>query len=326
MPLLLQLVFVLCLVLVNGAPLIVRDSVGISQAELEQFEFFAQYAGATYCYDNIHSGPGNTVSCSAEGGDCPRVESVRPMILQGFFDIGETQTAGYVAVDNVNQLIIVAIQGTSIASNLLDILTDADIVRHQTDLCGTANTNDGCEIHDGFWRAAKDVQPLVESIVEVALASHPSFKIVSTGHSLGGAVAVLIGAMLRNCGKMVDIYTFGQPHLGSVDISNYIQNQAPTQGNNYRITHYNDVVPQLPEHDWGNWDHFYPEFWIKRDSGTVQTSDMKIVTGRLYETGGNEGDKSGWGLAFDIIEGLPAHYTYFGAISGCDPNAPTRKL
>ncbi|CZR53089.1 uncharacterized protein PAC_02967 [Phialocephala subalpina] len=245
-----QLFLVLSIALVNGAPL------SISQAELDQFEFFAQYVGAAYCYDNIH-GTSNTVACSAEGGHCPSVESIQPTILKG---LRKTNTAGYIAVDNTNKLIIVAIQGTSIASNPIDVLTDLDLIRVKTDLCCSANTNDGCEIHSGFWQAANDVFPLVEMNISLALALHPDYKIVTIGHSLGGAVAALLGAKLRNCGKMVDIYTYGQPHLGSIDVSNYIQSPSPTHGNNYRIAHTNDVIPQLPEHDWDNWDHFYPEF------------------------------------------------------------------
>ncbi|KAF8858930.1 alpha/beta-hydrolase [Acephala macrosclerotiorum] len=321
MLLLLYLVLALFLALVYGALLGAPDSIGISQFELNQFELFAQYAGAAYCYDNIY-GMGNTVACTAEGGDCPTVESAKPSILKGFFGVGETNTAGFVAIDNTNHLIIVAIQGTSIASNPIDILTDINLIRDKTDLCGTANTNDGCEIHSGFWQATNDVFPLVELNVKLALALHPDYQIVMTGHSLGGAVAALLGAKLRNCGKSVDIYTFGQPHLGSVDVSHYIQSQAPAYGSNYRITHTNDVVPQLPEHNWDSWDHFYPEFWIMKDSSMVKTSDMKVVTGALYETGGNEGDKSGLGLLIDIAEGLPAHFIYFGAISGCNPLAP----
>jgi hypothetical protein len=49
---------------------------------------------------------------------------------------------------------------------------------------------------------------------------------------------------------------------------------------------------------------------------------MLVVTGSLYETDGNEGDKSGWGLAVNIIEELPAHFVYFNPIAGCNSNRP----
>lgn len=135
-----------------------------------------------------------------------------------YHSIGETNTAGFVAIDNTNKLIIVAIQGTSIASNPIDVLTDIDLIRDKTDLCGTANTNDGCEIHSGFWQATNDVFSLVEINVNLALALHPDYKIVTTSHSLGGAVAALLGAKLRNCGKLIDVVS---SYLAHTVPSNY---------------------------------------------------------------------------------------------------------
>jgi hypothetical protein len=107
-----------------------------------------------------------------------------------------------------------------------------------------------------------------------------------------------------------------------VDISNYIQSQAPGNGSNYQITHYNDVVPQLPEHSVGDWDHYYPEFWTDIDDSTVTNTDIKVVTGTLFERSGNEGQRSGLTWIGDVIEGLPAHHQYFGPISNCTSTAP----
>jgi hypothetical protein len=96
---------------------------------------------------------------------------------------------------------------------------------------------------------------------------------------------------------------------------------------NYRLTHYNDVVPQLPEHTWLNdgWDHYYPEFWInKKDGTTAAASDMKVITGSLFETGGNEGMNSKLGFIGDVAEGgVTAHGQYLFAISSCSSKAPS---
>ena len=175
---------------------------------------------------------------------------------------------------------------------------------------------------------------MVTPVVTAAAKANPTYKIVATGHSLGGAVAALLGAILRNDGNIVDIvrevllcnyrtstynfkYTFGQPHVGNADINNYIQNQAPTQGNNYRATHTTDVVPQLPEYDWApGWYHYYPEFWVDTDTVPVPANDITVVTGSLYETGGNEGD-------INYFTGIAAQSLYFGAISSCSSDPPT---
>lgn len=84
-------------------------------------------------------------------------------------------------------------------------------------------------------------------------------------------------------------------------------------------------MPQLPEHTWGNnaWDHYYPEFWINKDQGTVSTSDMKVVDATLFSKAGNEGTNSAFSLVGELFEGgVAAHGLYFGKISGCSSKAP----
>ena len=109
-------------------------------------------------------------------------------------------------------------------------------------------------------------------------------------------------------------YTFGQPHLGLVDINTYVQSQSPTQGVNYRVTHAADLVPQVPPHALGGWDHYYPEYWITKVNGMPATVDIAQVTGSLYVTSGNEGDPATF---LEILEGVPQHRYYLGAITSC---------
>lgn len=243
---------------------------------------------------------------------------------------------------------MVAVQGTQIFTNPIGIITDIDLLQIKTDLCLSSNLNDGCLIHKGFFGAFEDAASVVVPAVKAAAQAHPDFRVVVTGHSLGAAVSALLGAALRNTGLTVDIvshisemiilnladkttqYTFGQPKLGNADISNFIQDQAPSQGNNFRVTHFNDVVPKLPKHSWGGnaWDHYYPEFWINKEDGiVVATSDMKVVEGRLFETGGNEGTRSSFGFFGDLIKGgLAAHKDYFLKISSCSSEDPSQPL
>ncbi|RDL39227.1 uncharacterized protein BP5553_03567 [Venustampulla echinocandica] len=328
----LQYALLLCLAGANALPHIAERDIPADQ--LTQFKLLAQYAGAAYCYTNVHS-TGKKVSCSVDGGSCPAVESSQTSITASFI-AGGTRTTGYVTVDDTHKLIVVSIQGTSISTNPIDVLTNLDVERDKTSICGTANKNDGCSIHGGFNNAANDALGPVKAAVATAKAAHPDYKIATTGHSLGGAVAAILGALLRNSGNNVDIvrtpfheleniqlstntpkYTFGQPHIGTVDINNYIQSQAPAKGNNYRVTHFNDIVPQLPPHFLGDWDHFYPEFWINLKSGNVGATNVKVVQGSLYSTAGNEGATTGRGIIADIIAGIPAHDDYFGEVSTC---------
>lgn len=100
-------------------------------------------------------------------------------------------------------------KGTAILSNPADPLTDIDIIREKTTLCGTANTNDEREIHSGFYGATKDVQDNISSIVAFSKAANPTCHIAVTGHSLGAAVGPLMGICARNQGNLVGIYSYG---------------------------------------------------------------------------------------------------------------------
>lgn len=83
------------------------------------------------------------------------------------------------------------------------------------------------------------------------------------------------------------------------------------------------MVPQIPPYAWGGWYHYYPEFWIDTDTLPVPASLIKNVTGSLYETGGNEGDNSGWGILIDLVQGIGAHNVYFVLQDSCTSTAPT---
>ena len=100
---------------------------------------------------------------------------------------------------------MVSIQGTSLSSNPIGFLADIDVISVQTNLCGSANTHDGCSVHDGFYAAALAAFPVVSTNVASAIVANPSYQIVCTGHSLGGAIAALLATMLRNQGHCVDL-------------------------------------------------------------------------------------------------------------------------
>lgn len=106
-------------------------------------------------------------------------------------------------------MIVASFQGTKPGdSNIQDVLSDIKIDRVETELCGTANTTDGCKVHEGFFEAAKDARGPVTTAVKAALVKNPTYRVVMSGHSLGAAVAAIVGTFLRNDGMIVDIVIF----------------------------------------------------------------------------------------------------------------------
>ena len=79
-------------------------------------------------------------------------------------------------------------------------------------------------------------------------ARFPSFSIVSVGHSLGGALALLCSADLRQRGFNVTAYTYGQPRVGNAAFSDWYSSIEP---NGLRTTAYGDIFTQLPPQAFG---------------------------------------------------------------------------
>jgi hypothetical protein len=91
--------------------------------------------------------------------------------------------------------------------------------------------------HAGFLDDAMSIVPEVLN----AVGDKPS---IYTGHSLGGAVALGVAALMYAAGKMpVKVVTFGAPRFGMRDFVNFTSPLAITQ---YRRG--NDIVPEVP-HD-----------------------------------------------------------------------------
>jgi len=96
----------------------------------------------------------------------------------------------------------------------------------------------------GFYSAYKGVANMVKEQVDRLLNLHKTAKIVVTGHSLGGAMAVLAALDLKvQHGKVDYLYTYGQPRVGNQAFADYLQAQVPAT---YRVINYADTVPHVP--------------------------------------------------------------------------------
>lgn len=93
------------------------------------------------------------------------------------------------------------------------------------------------KVHHGFAAALKRSWNRIERLFEL-IDNRPLFL---TGHSLGGALAVLTGCRLAKTGTQpTAIYTFGSPRIGDRNFcSGY---NLPT----YRIVNKLDLVPEMP--------------------------------------------------------------------------------
>lgn len=150
------------------------------------------------------------------------------------FDVRDTQ--GFIAWDD--NLVLLSYRGSE--KNVGDWLGNLN-------LAGITHPEIG-KIHRGFSSAFDDAFPFVDQILEVADAK--SKKTVITGHSLGGALAVLAGTHYARMLDIISIVTFGQPKLGQKPLERFFDRYLSERY--LRVVNNRDVVAMIPP----NYNHF----------------------------------------------------------------------
>ena len=86
-------------------------------------------------------------------------------------------------------------------------------------------------------------------------------QITFSGHSLGGAVALLAACKLHVPGCRMHVITFGAPMVGNTDFAAYCNATLDTH---YRIVLHDDIVPLLPRGcGWWDYRHSGAEFVLR---------------------------------------------------------------
>ncbi|KUI63454.1 Lipase [Cytospora mali] len=306
-------------------PQIEGRDLGVNTEDFSNFMLYAQYAGASYC----NPVSGKPVYCKRD--ICPAGRGSNATILSTFqyvyyyqkeHDQGrplpltdihessgiETDVLGFIGVDSTSQEIVISVRGSM---SLTSWIGDVIWARELTSMC------DGCWAHFGFLFAYREIASSVNTSLASAVRLFPSYKITVTGHSLGGAVATLLGMHIRDAGYDADIYTYGSPRVGNEALARYITHQP---GSNYRVTHLADAVARLPPMQIG-FRHTSPEYWLS--DGYPRTvdydpDDVAVCKG-YYNAKCNSG--APWWLV-----DLTSHFYYLVAISHCGESTPRLSL
>ncbi|CAL1616674.1 unnamed protein product [Knipowitschia caucasica] len=113
----------------------------------------------------------------------------------------------FVALDHKREAVLVAVRGTL---SLKDVLTDLSAECENLPLEGVSGA---CYAHKGMCQAAGYIyKKLVnDGILSQAFSIAPEYKLVITGHSLGGGTAALLAVMLKNSYPTLKCYSFSPP-------------------------------------------------------------------------------------------------------------------
>ncbi|KAI0339625.1 alpha/beta-hydrolase [Trametopsis cervina] len=216
----------------NGTP------VSVSQTDVtKNLQRPADFARVAYCSPT-------SVTALSCGGPCDAVKTIKVLASGG--DEGATPRF-FVAQDPDTQSIVVAHQGTD-PDKLLSIANDVkfgQVAMNSTLFPSPAN---GSEVHVGFQETQGRTADIVLSTVKSALASTGFKRVLTTGHSLGAAVATLDAVMLRmqlGSDVQVNSVVFGLPRVGNNQFADMVDAIIPGFTH---VSNQHDPVPDVPPH------------------------------------------------------------------------------
>jgi triacylglycerol lipase len=218
--------------------------------------------------------PQNALNLAQASADAYRLGAT------GIWDSG---TDTHVVVSQRQDCLIVAFRGTA---DLRNWLTDLD--------CERVDLGDGIEAHRGFSEALQSVWQKLWPMLNTKL------PIVFTGHSLGGALAMLAA---DRCGAENNLlYTFGQPRVGNKAFCAEFDRRWA--GRAFRVVHAQDIVTRVPwllnayRHagtevffDALNVPHFDLPWWKKVPSDVFGTWAEYRAAGRIAQIADHSVDR-----------------------------------
>jgi hypothetical protein len=176
----------------------------------------------------------------------------------------------FVSADFHSRIAVLSFRGTEVGTgNNLDLLADMAVAPV------AFNESLHWRVHGGFYNNLHSVWLRIVSKLEELLPKVD--YIFFTGHSLGGALAVLAAAeiylnqndrepqsyaALRE--KFCGLYTYGQPMVGNERFADECEKRFGHL--TFRHIYHKDLIPVLPPKTSGNFCHFGQEFHVSEEN------------------------------------------------------------
>ncbi len=198
------------------------------------------------------------------------------LMVSEYVDVLFITSTAYLLQSKDGRVVILCYRGTP-PTSLITWLTDLEIDPVKVKMAGP-DTSVEYDVHAGFYRNVRSTRYVLEDALKCALTGHSVRKdpvpmpgkmeaLYITGHSLGGASAMMLAAMLvtdpafkQIAAKLKAVYTFGAPMIGSPDFAMACNKNDFLREKLIRYVYGNDIVPQLPPKESGAFAHFGSEY------------------------------------------------------------------
>ena len=214
-----------------------------------------------------------------EAGATSGDKSTLPVTIESLIEHAEYSAAIYenssnddivFEVKRISGITIITIRGTSNENN---VLADLDARLIKDDVLGIY-------FHKGFLDASTYVIQTIDSTYSLEHTVH------ITGHSLGGAIAQIVGMWLHNRGYNVQIFSYGSPKVSTQVLS--------SQPDHWRVVRTSDPVtftPMWPFRHTGvfidsvslNWGPDNDNGLISKTDGLDHSISKYVATLKAYE-------------------------------------------
>ena len=213
-----------------------------------------------------------------------------------FFDDEQFGTDTQAFISHHEEVILIAVRGTASTADAL-----RDVNAHQV-----AFTEGVGNAHEGFYQAYQAMRDFVLHYLD---QFHSGQRIVICGHSLGGAIALLLAEGLRripSANYNVLLYTYGAPRAADAEFT-----EGASSLVHHRIVNHNDPVPSVP----ASWMNTNAKLWVP---GAVMVFSAPVPGGLLFASGlvrpgGNPYRHHGEQQHFMPIQ-LPGWHAFLGVV------------
>lgn len=305
---------------------------GAPGSTVDEMEHYWKFCSVSYC---VGMGKNNQLYKQIQSPFvcnnilCADQEFSQTELLYSFYGINEHQTAnGYLAADHKRKQLVLVFRGTqSEADSAADLNTwqvsnvDFDGLKNSTDTNAESECK-GCSIHAGFVGIFNNSFKSIDSRLNLYKAMYPDYSLVVTGHSLGGAIALLYGVSLKINGRDPLVVTFGQPRVGNAAFATYVDSLFfPTVGDQlssspyrkmYRVTRYEDPVTQVPF--WDGYTQQSGEVFINQFDVPTKPENVMFCQGQDNR---NCANGIPWYQYANLDSDKQVHSSYFFRSPGC---------